>query len=457
MTQLSDSEHKRMVDLWRVAYNPSSELGEKNNAFAALKGLQRDLALRGPVLSDADIAFICEATINADSAPSEEPPDALRQIIGLFDELHIIFPSRAHALVVALWILHTWVFEMFLHSPRLLVQSSEPECGKTTLFMCLEQLVRNGDYSDDFTPATLYRQLRNHPDTTFLFDEVDNSSLWAPDRLLRKVANAGHRQGGNVRRVIDNDIIRLPCFAPLAMAGIAKLKFPAPLLTRSIVVDLEQRLEEGRDEIEPDNPKCANARIAIADWASTFQRRQNVRVPFSGRAGNNWRVHVEIAESLGYGETARAVARAIHRPEDNPVVVLLSDIRKVFEGRKIDRVWTEVDLLPALREFGWDEFWGLSDDEDPHPLTRAELYRLLKPKKIRSQPVWKRVGGQRVCNKGFVRAQFEAIWRELFPGTASQFNKIIALPRHGRRHSGGTGGDDIDHTDDDAESATGGE
>jgi hypothetical protein len=100
-----------------------------------------------------------------------------------------------------------------------------------------------------------------------------------------------------------------------------------------------------------------------------------------------------------------------------------------------------LSALHALEGADWSEFWGLSGDEDPHPLTRAELYRTLKTKKIHSQTIWKRVAGQRVSNKGFLREQLEAAWRELFPSTPAQPNKIIALDWHGKLHSAGTVGD----------------
>jgi hypothetical protein len=127
------------------------------------------------------------------------------------------------------------------------------------------------------------------------------------------------------------------------------------------------------------------------------------------------------------------------------VTRVFRDIHQVFEGRKIDRVWTDPELLSALRkEFGWDEFWGLSGDEDPHKLTRGELYRLLKTKGIRSQSVFKEVAGRRVSKKGFLREQFEHVWRQLFPGTPAQPSNIIRLTRHKKRHSAGTGGSDVD-------------
>jgi hypothetical protein len=441
MTQPSEDEQRRMVAFWRSAYHPSSELGEKANAFAALKRMQADLKL-----SDVELAFICESTITADAAPRGEPPDLLCQILGLFEGLHIILATLAREIAVALWAAHTHVFERFLHTPRLLAQSSEPECGKTTLFMCLEQLVHNGEYSDDFTPATIYHQLNEQPDTCLLLDEIDNSSLWDSDPLLRKVFNAGHRRGGNVRRLIKGEIVRLPCFAPLALASISKYRFPAPLWSRSIVIDMEKRAE-GLDEIWPGDNRCALVRAGMSEFAANFQIPLNVKIPFSGRARNNWEPLIAVATTLGYPETGRAVALEIHRSAmaDDPVTRVFRDIHQVFEGRKIDRVWTDPELLSALRkEFGWDEFWGLSGDEDPHKLTRGELYRLLKTKGIRSQSVFKEVAGRRVSKKGFLREQFEPVWCQLFPGTPAQPSNIIRLTRHKKRHSAGTGGSDVD-------------
>jgi hypothetical protein len=125
------------------------------------------------------------------------------------------------------------------------------------------------------------------------------------------------------------------------------------------------------------------------------------------------------------------------------VVRVFGDSRQIFERRGIDRIWTDPEFLPALHELenaGWDEFWGLDGDLDPHKLTRSELYRMLRTKGVRSRTVWKRIGGERVSDKGFLREQFDPVWRQLFPGTAAQSSKIIALPRHRKRRSGGTGG-----------------
>jgi len=176
----------------------------------------------------------------------------------------------------------------------------------------------------------------------------------------------------------------------------------------------------------------------IREWQSTFQRPKNCKLLFQGSEYNNCRVLIEIAETLGYGETARAVAMVLHRPSGDPGLPLLFDIRGKFVGRGIDRIWTH-ELLQALHELEdahWDEFWGIEEDKDVHKLRTSELYVLLKTKSIVSRSVQKRIGGERVSNKGFLLEQFEPVWQQLFGGTLAQSSKIIRLPRHTKRHSG---------------------
>ena len=167
--------------------------------------------------------------------------------------------------------------------------------------------------------------------------------------------------------MIEGEVVRFPCFAPLALAGVYKYRFPAQLLTRSIVIDMEKR-PEGRDELWPNDPRCTSVRALISEWASSFKRPQDCRIPFTGRTANNWRSLVEVAESLGYGETARAAALALQQPSDDPVVRLLFDINRVFEQLGVDRIWTP-ELLQALYELenaNWDEFWGLTSSGLPN-------------------------------------------------------------------------------------------
>ena len=54
------------------------------------------------------------------------------------------------------------------------------------------------------------------------------------------------------------------------------------------------------------------------------------------RAADNWRILISIADSLGYGEDARAAAVALSadRPDEDAGVVLLTDIRTISRRAK---------------------------------------------------------------------------------------------------------------------------
>jgi hypothetical protein len=102
-------------------------------------------------------------------------------------------------------------------------------------------------------------------------------------------------------------------------------------------------------------------------------------------------------------------------------------------------LWTE-DLLTALHQLldsHWDEV-GLDEGLAPRKLRREDLLRLLRIKHVRTRDVWKRIGGGRVSRKGFYRKDFERVWHALFGDTPTQPSKIIALPRHNKRHGGDT-------------------
>ena len=424
--------YARAAKLWALAFDGRGNRGESANALAALRRLQSEQGW-----SDIELAFIVEQEQKEPALSqlgiSERPPNVLELILHLFEVAYIILPL-AQAVTAALWILHAAVFRQFQHTPRLVLRSNEPACGKTTLLACMQLLIRDALKTGSTSPAVIYYRLREFPDSTLLLDEMEHSTLWANNKLLLNIIDEGHRVGGNVTRVLKGEVVEFSVFAPLALALVAGKRLPPQLLSRTIVLDMK-RHPEGRDELKPDDPRLFRVRQAITQWAADF-RLQKVPVPLSGRATNNWRPLVEIANSLGYGETARAIARRLSHDSVEMEIVLLADIQRIFEQHSIDRIWTD-ELLLALHQLEdapWDEFWGLDDNEEPHKLRKGELYRLLRRKGIRSRSVQRARGEHRESRKGFLREQFEPVWAELF-GTSAHPSKIIRLTRH----KGGTG------------------
>jgi hypothetical protein len=62
-----------------------------------------------------------------------------------------IWVTAEERLAIALWILHTYTFRRFRHTPRLLVISPIEDCGKTTVLKVIEQLAHEpGRYGAAF-------------------------------------------------------------------------------------------------------------------------------------------------------------------------------------------------------------------------------------------------------------------------------------------------------------------
>jgi hypothetical protein len=73
--------------------------------------------------------------------------------------------SDEQRLVIALWILHTFVFDKFLHTPRLALLSPVRGCGKTSLLALIELMVDEPFRLDEFSLATIYHRVDEQPGT----------------------------------------------------------------------------------------------------------------------------------------------------------------------------------------------------------------------------------------------------------------------------------------------------
>jgi hypothetical protein len=58
-------------------------------------------------------------------------------------------------IAVTLWILHCYVARSFSHTPRLMLLSPVPDCGKTTVLGIIQRLLPHCEKSDDMTAAAL--------------------------------------------------------------------------------------------------------------------------------------------------------------------------------------------------------------------------------------------------------------------------------------------------------------
>ena len=322
------------------------------------------------------------------------PPNVLELVHFIFTEY---LDMKVHEYVAAaLWVLHTYVFEYFTVSPRLALTSPVNGCGKTTGLVVIEQLAFRPERMDNATPAVLYH-LIDRMKGTVLVDEADNMGL-RENGILRAVLNSGHDKGGNIRRIIKGAPKKFNVFAPMAIAAIGSL--PMPLMRRSVIIHMEKSAIVLKRFDTNDSATMRRLNIVyrfIQDWARSkpvLDINPDLPKDLRNRVADNWRPLIAIADSFGpaWSQQAREAAIAFaHAHHDEEVgVVLLSDIRDVFNRTSADRM-TSADLILALldiEESGWSEYRGLRDDQAPRKLTAGEMARLLRPFGIRPRSIW---------------------------------------------------------------------
>jgi hypothetical protein len=376
------------------------------------------------------------------SGQSDDPPRV--NPLALVDHLlHEYLALQPHEYVaVALWALHTHVYDRFLITPRLAIRSPVADCGKTTLLDIVAKLAARPAKFDSITTAAIFRLTDNvHP--TLLIDEADNLGIALnPNGRLRAVFNSGHRKGGAVANLEDGRLRQFSTFAPLALAlPDIILGLPRTLNSRAITITMQRH--DGKQPLRRLEAGLADPALDVAYHQILLWRREVVLDPdpvlpagLRNRFADNWRPLISIADSLGWSEQAREamLVFASEFKDADAKIVLLSDIRRVFDARKEDRLPTKTLLadLHALDASDWCEFRGVRGDQQPHKLRDTELAAMLREFGIRPRAIWPpNRTAESKSQKGDRRHQFEDAWSKYCADddvTSSHPSKIRGLP-----------------------------
>lgn len=325
---------------------------------------------------------------------------------------------------VAMWVVHTWLYDAFHHTPRLLITSPTRGCGKTTLLNIVGALAARPKNLIHVTPAALYHAAVDQP--TFLIDEADHYLARTP--LLVTIVNGGFQRGGKVGRVIGGVYVEYPTWAPCAIA--ARLKppefvIPDTVISRSVHLTVQKRHPSERrpPEFRDDRPpkELADLRHRLRRWATqerlTTLAASDPTLPrkLGDRDRNLWRPLVAIAEMIGGGwfdrahGAAEALTLAARQREDmDPTIALLTDIRAVYATKKRAFLGSQeiVDALVAMEGAPWADF------RRGRALTTHAMARALKPHNIYSQLVKEpRSVGENIGKRGYFSENFRDEWR----------------------------------------------
>jgi hypothetical protein len=124
--------------------------------------------------------------------PEEVDGDALLDELRNHFRRYVVLPKEADV-ALALWVLHTWVFDCFDITPYLAITSPTPRCGKTVLMTMLHWLCCRGKKSDSMSRAVIYRSV-DVEKPTLILDEVN--WITGLDDERANIVNGGFERNG---------------------------------------------------------------------------------------------------------------------------------------------------------------------------------------------------------------------------------------------------------------------
>jgi hypothetical protein len=328
--------------------------------------------------------------------------------------------------LLALWAAHTHVALETYSTPRLVLDSTMPGSGKTTVLEHLQRLSYSPIQAASISSPALLARMLSKGLRTILIDEVDRSLDPKKPGVedLIAILNSGYKRGATRPVLVpgkggDWDVAEMSTYAPVAMAGNSP-HLPDDTRSRSIRVLLMPDLygiSESSDweDIEPDAHDLAERLIQAMEGAREYIRRVRPELPAGcvGRMKEKWNPLKRVAAAAG-GDWPSITDQLIERDmqeaemerEDGllklpPQMVMLTELYKVWpEHESFMRAGELVRLLIDENP----DYWGINSSYG-RSLTIQRLGRTLAQVKVRSS---KNSHDQR----GYQRSQFELAWRQ---------------------------------------------
>jgi Protein of unknown function (DUF3631) len=344
--------------------------------------------------------------------------DLLSRLVAFIRRFVVLNPTQA--VVVALWIVHGWVFDAADATPYLQVTSPEKQSGKTLLLEVLSILAKKPWLTGRVSVAVLARKIQAEC-PTLLLDESD-AAFRGPQEYsegLRAVLNTGYRRGGCtslcVGKGAEISYKDFSTFCPKAIAGIGTL--PDTIADRSIPIRLKRRTRSEQIErfrFRNAEKEACTLKRELKSWAARWHARLRDARPslpeeLSDRQQDVAEPLLAIADSFG-GDWPERARRALlqlctgRAAQDQSLgAQLLADIRAVFTERVLDKISSAglVQALTGREGRPWAEL----------PLTRNKLAWRLAPYEI--HPANVRDGEKQY--KGYERKWFEDAFARYLP------------------------------------------
>ena len=330
--------------------------------------------------------------------------------------------SEAQATILAVWVLHTYVFDAADITPYLHITAAEKECGKSLLMDVLAAIACNPIRSGGMTAAALVRTVDAHQPTLFL-DEMDAAMGGDKEyaEAQRCILNEGFHRGGRFYKCEgkNHDLREFNVFCCKCFAGIGSL--PDTVASRSIMIEMRRKLRS--ETVTPFRHRAVKAaaapivvaletcgqgavphlqKLTPASIAGLGDRQNDIAEPLlaiTELAGGGWR------QSLT--EALLAVYTSSGAEDASTGATLLRDVRSIFDERSTDKIPSKdlAEYLSGIEGRPWAE-WSHGRAISPNQLARVLKRFGIFPLTIRTTDG---------TPKGYRRADFEDAWARYCP------------------------------------------
>ena len=348
------------------------------------------------------------------NVPLLSGPKLVRKL-ELFFTKRIVLPSGL-ALVLALWVLGTHLYDIFDCFPYLCITSPTKRCGKSLLAELIGFVSARSKTTVNISEAALFRMIEMfHP--TIIMDEAEILSDRKSERakFLLSLLNAGHRQNANVIRCVGpgHTPTEFSVYCPKVLLAIGNL--PDTFRDRSVIVSMRRRRKDeevARYRYREVSQK-GRRRAAFADvWAAAHKKeveaeyaKQDIEF-LEDRESDNWASVFAIAavavpdrfEEIKQIALRLGKAKNALDADDSDSIRLLSDIRNILSSDDSTKISTShlISKLKAIDESPWDENF-----------TAVTLARILKPFNVTSKQLW--MGGEKNV-RGYEHDDFKPVF-----------------------------------------------
>jgi len=340
-----------------------------------------------------------------------------------------VYLSDIQSHIAAVWVAHTHAIKAARETPYLAISSAEKQSGKTRLLETLELLVNKPWLTGRVTAACLIRKV-DQVSPTLLLDESDAAFNGEKEyaEALRGILNSGHREDGKASCCVGQGanvtVKDFKTFCPKAVAGIGR-NLPDTVMDRSIPISLKRQAVGERVERfrrRDIKPQADELKKLISDWLADIlselrEARPALPEEISDRRQDGLEPLLAIAEAAGgeWPERIRTAALQIFgslaASDKSLGVLLLSDIRSIFDEHEDDKITTK-DLISKLKEIETSPWADLNHGKG---LTDYKLAGLLKKYEIGPKTV--RLADRTA--KGYQRDWFDDAWSRYLPPVSS--------------------------------------